>query len=187
MPKTDDAPVVDDSNVRRNLNPDVQSEVQGPQMFTKEQLPDPAVARAAGLAPQAIPAEQVLDGDDAFSHPRGPEPGEQARAEQRRAVIDRVVENDDVPGVPEAPNTVAARNLAKAAVDNDATSALGKALQKRAERDDDVNRDELGRPIDPTGEQEKSRELAEKKGMNEGDGEQQPPTSSDEAKDAEKK
>jgi len=154
----DDAPVVDDSNVRRNLQADSASETQGPQMFTKEQLPDPAVALAAGLAPQAIPANQILDGDEAFSHPRGPEPGEQVRAEQRRAVIDRVVENDDVPGVD-------VRTLSETAVDAEATSAVGRALQKRAEGDDDVKRDEAGREIDPEGVQEDSRELAEKKDM----------------------
>lgn len=169
-PKEEDAPVVDDSNVRRNLVDEPASETQGPQVFTPEQLPDPAVARAAGLPPQAIPESQIIDGDDAYSHPRGPEPGEQVRAEQRAAVTNRVVKNDDVPGVPEHPvPAVAARNLSEAAVEPEATSAVGKALQARAERSDDVERDEAGRPIDPEGVQDDSRELAEKKGMNEGD------------------
>jgi hypothetical protein len=192
MPKQDekeDVVEIDDSNVRRNLDVETSSESQGPQMFTPEQLPDPSVARAAGLPPQAIPATQIIDGEDAYSHPRGPEPGEQVRAEQRRAIVDRVVENDDVPGVPETPvQTVASRNLAEAAVEPEPTSALGRALQKRAEGDDDVERDEAGRPIDPEGVQETSNELAEKKGMNEGDGEQIPEAkTADEAKKAEKK
>lgn len=174
--KTDDTPVVDDSNVRRNLTTESVSESQGPQVYTPEQLPDPAVLKAAGLPP--LVGVDVIEGDDAYSHPRGPEPGEQVRAEQRRAVIDRVIQNDDVPGV-------ATNELSKAAVEEKPTTALGKALQKRRDSDD-VERDEAGRPIDPEGVQEDSNELAEKKGMNEGDGEQLPPETAAEAKKAEK-
>lgn len=164
MTSKHEAPVVDDTNVQRNLEPASVSETQGPQMFTKEQLPDPAVAIAAGLAPQAIPAGQIIESnDDAFSHPRGPEPGEQVRAEQRRAVVDRVVQNDDVPGVDN-------RTLSKTAVEPEATTAVGKALQKQAEGDeDDTKLDEAGREIDPEGVQADSKELAEKKHMNDGD------------------
>lgn len=156
-------PTVDDSNVRRNMTVESVSESQGPQVFTPEQLPDPAVVKAAGLT-YSIPENQVIDGEDAYSHPRGPEPGEQVRAEQRQAIIDRVVDNDDVPGV-------SAGDLAMTAVEEEPTSAVGKALQKRQENAGNGDTDEAGRPIDPAGVQEDSRELADKKGMNEGDGE----------------
>ena len=67
-----------------NTLPDVALEAN--QKFTPEQLPDPNVARAAGIAPQQIPAHLVLDGDEAYSHPLGPEPGERERLEQREAI-----------------------------------------------------------------------------------------------------
>lgn len=56
------------------------------QKFTPEQLPDPEIARAAGFTPQQIPASLVLDGDEAYSHPLGPEPGERTRLAQREAI-----------------------------------------------------------------------------------------------------
>ena len=56
------------------------------QMFTPEQLPDPDIARAAGIAPQQIPTRLVLDGDEAYAHPLGPEPGERERLEHREAI-----------------------------------------------------------------------------------------------------
>jgi hypothetical protein len=181
----DDKPVVDDSNVSRNLVDTPDSESQGPQMFTPEQLPDPNVARAAGLTPQAIPATQIIDGEDAYSHPRGPEPGEQVRAEQRAAIVERVVENNDVPSLPD----VTPRALATTATEPEATSAVGRALQKREDdaAKDDSETDDLGRGIDPEGVQADSAELADKKGTNEGDGEQlEAPKDASEGEKAEK-
>lgn len=49
-----------------------------PQKYLEEQLPDPAAAEAAGLAPQRIPATQIMTVDD-MGHPQGPEPGELVR------------------------------------------------------------------------------------------------------------
>lgn len=56
------------------------------QKFVESQLPDPDVARAAGIHPQNIPEHLVLSDDEAFSHPLGPEPGERERLEQRDAI-----------------------------------------------------------------------------------------------------
>jgi hypothetical protein len=162
MAKNDDTQTVDDSNVRRNAVTETTPESQGPQVFTKEQLPDPAVAKAAGIPAQSIPADQIVDGEDAYSHPRGPEPGEQARAEQRRAVIDRLVENDDIPNI-------AAADLTNASVDVEATTALGRAIEKREAGDesaDDADTDEAGREIDPEDVQADSAEIADNTGQN---------------------
>lgn len=60
------------------------------QKFTPEQLPDPNIARAAGIAPQQIPTRLVLDGEDAYDHPLGPEPGERERLEHREAIKQRL-------------------------------------------------------------------------------------------------
>lgn len=64
------------------------------QKFTPEQLPDPNVARAAGIQPQQIPQHLVLDGDDAYDHPLGPEPGERERLEHREAIKQRLEEGE---------------------------------------------------------------------------------------------
>lgn len=135
------------------------AESRGPQRYTPEQLPDPAVARAAGLAPQNIPSSLIVEGDDAFSHPRGPEAGEQERAEKRTAVTQRLVENADTVG-----DTLA---IDAAAVSESATSAHGKALQARAAKRSGSGPgsvDESGNVRDPEGAQEDSREDAKAKG-----------------------
>jgi hypothetical protein len=67
------------------------------QMFTPEQLPDPMIAFAAGIAPQQIPARLVLDGDEAYSHPLGPEPGERERLEHREAIKQKLEEEGSGP------------------------------------------------------------------------------------------
>lgn len=65
---------------------------RGPQMYLPSQLPDPDVAKAANLTPQDIPENIVLDPDDAWSHPRGPEPSEQIRLAKSGAVKARMIE-----------------------------------------------------------------------------------------------
>lgn len=100
------------------------SELNGPQKYTPEQLPDPSVAQAAAMQPQAIPESLILrDDDDAFSHPRGPEPGEAERAKKRAAVAERIVEKGEFPV-----------SLDAAAVDAEATSVYGKAMAARREQ-----------------------------------------------------
>lgn len=42
------------------------------QVFAVEQLPNPAVALAAGFVPQQIPAHLIVEGDDVATHPQGP-------------------------------------------------------------------------------------------------------------------
>lgn len=52
----------------------------GPQVYVEEQLPDPAVALAAGIPPQRIPAHLVIGTiEEGLGHPKGPEPGEMVR------------------------------------------------------------------------------------------------------------
>lgn len=62
----------------------------GPQVYVKEQLPDPAVAQAAGIPPQQISDASLISAEDAVDHPRGPEPGEEVRFIKNAAVNDRM-------------------------------------------------------------------------------------------------
>jgi hypothetical protein len=64
---------------------------RGPQMYLREQLPDPEVSRVANFTPQEIPENIVLDGDDAWDHPRGPEPSELIRLAKSGAVKERMI------------------------------------------------------------------------------------------------
>lgn len=71
--------------------PEGEQEVRNrPQTFTKEQLPDPEVARAANFTPQFIPQSMIAEDEDAYDNPSGPEPGEQARAKQRADIKARI-------------------------------------------------------------------------------------------------
>jgi len=63
----------------------------GPQRYLQEQLPDPDIARASGIAPQQIPETLVLSEEEAWDHPKGPEPGEQVRLLKNEAVNQRMV------------------------------------------------------------------------------------------------
>lgn len=63
----------------------------GPQRYLPEQLPDPAVARAGNIAPQNIPEGLVIDDEEAWDHPKGPEPGEQVRLLKNEAVNQRML------------------------------------------------------------------------------------------------
>lgn len=69
--------------------------VQGPQKFLKEQLPDPAVAKLAGIPAQQIPQGLVLDveadPEAALSDPHGPEPGELVRLVKNDAVNQHLI------------------------------------------------------------------------------------------------
>lgn len=58
------------------------------QRFHPSQLPDPAVAIAAGMLPQPIPGHLVTEDDD---DPQGPEPGDLASLDARQAIRDRIV------------------------------------------------------------------------------------------------
>lgn len=58
----------------------------GPQRYLDAQLPDPAVALAAGIPPQRIPETIRVADEDAWTDPRGPEPGEQVRLVKSNAV-----------------------------------------------------------------------------------------------------
>lgn len=54
----------------------------GPQKYLPQQLPDPDIARAAGITPQTIPSSIVIDteaGAEGTYDPKGPEPGEIVR------------------------------------------------------------------------------------------------------------
>lgn len=63
----------------------------GPQRYLPEQLPDPDVARASNIAPQNIPEGLVIDDEEAWEHPKGPEPGEQVRLLKNEAVNQRML------------------------------------------------------------------------------------------------
>lgn len=64
---------------------DPNTELPG-QMFVRSQLPDPEIAKAAGLRPQTVPEYLILDDEEAYAHPQGPEPGELVRAAKRDEV-----------------------------------------------------------------------------------------------------
>lgn len=66
------------------------------QVFTVDQLPDPEVARAAGLPPQRISPEFVVSAEEAYTHPSGPNVGEIERAAQRQAISDKLFEDSQV-------------------------------------------------------------------------------------------
>ena len=67
------------------------AEALGPQRYLEEQMPDPAAAIAAGFAPQQIPEGLVISDEDAWGHPKGPEPGEQVRLIKNEAVNERML------------------------------------------------------------------------------------------------
>jgi hypothetical protein len=63
------------------------------QVFTADQLPDPEVARAAGVPAQKISPQYVVSAEEAYSHPSGPNVGEIERAAQRQAISDKLFED----------------------------------------------------------------------------------------------
>jgi hypothetical protein len=63
----------------------------GPQRYLPEQLPDPDVARASNIAPQNIPEGLTISDEEAWEHPKGPEPGEQVRLLKNEAVNQRML------------------------------------------------------------------------------------------------
>ena len=67
----------------------------GPQAYLQEQLPDPNVAKAAGITPQNVSALTVLDPDEAWGHPKGPEPGEQVRLLKNDATNQHMLDNTE--------------------------------------------------------------------------------------------
>lgn len=91
------------------------------QRFHPSQLPDPSVAIAAGIRPQAIPEHLVTEDDD---DPQGPEPGDLATLDARQAIRDRIV----------ADSSAAADEAAKAKAEDEkaANAAPKKAAETKA-------------------------------------------------------
>lgn len=58
------------------------------QVYTPEQLPDPAQAIAAGLPPQQIPEHLIVED---VNHPQGPEPSELVMLDVRKPIREAVV------------------------------------------------------------------------------------------------
>lgn len=64
------------------------------QVFHVSQLPDPEVARAAGIPPQNIPPNLVVeDEEEAYTHPQGPSATELRNAAQREAILNKMRED----------------------------------------------------------------------------------------------
>lgn len=75
------------------LPPETETGSRVNQVFVPEQLPNPEVAKAAGITPQNIPSNVIVSTEDGTTDPLGPEPGEIERA-VRRANNDVVVNVD---------------------------------------------------------------------------------------------
>lgn len=120
------------------------------QVFSVDQLPDPAIAVAYGMPPQTIPEHLILDSaEEAENHIQGKTVEDIANAQLRRDLNDPVLTFDNqIASAEESLMSLGERTGANAHVLQDAVAA-----EDEKEDGEDTDDTGSGRPRDPEGVQ----------------------------------
>lgn len=118
------------------------------QVFSVDQLPDPAVAKAYGLPPVTIPENLILEStEDAENHIQGKDVLDIASAQMRRQLDDPTLTFDNkVASAEDSLKSFSERTGANA-------GAAAKAVEAEDEKQDEGETDN-GKPVDPEGVQQ---------------------------------